>query len=352
MKKKSLSVKKKSLKKTTFFLNQLFIRKIYKKFEKNIKGIEKCLVAVSGGPDSLSLAFLAKCYSINNSVNFNYALVDHKLRKDSSIEANEVKKILKKIDINCKILVWRGAKPSSNIQKIARKVRYNLLVNECHKFKGKTILLGHHLNDLHENFFLRMTRGSGLKGLTSLGKNSEFYKIKLLRPLVEVPKRDLEKLALIVFGKFIKDPSNKNYDFARIRIRKILKEFSKEGLETKKIDLTINNLKSASNALDFYVKKNLNENTTYFSNTKSYILNKNFFQNPHEVLLRSITMIFRDLSGKYYPPRGKKISRLLLSLSSKNGVKKTALGGCLIEKLHETVVIHKEKYGKVKLPQK
>ena len=65
MKKKSLNVKKKSLKKT-FFLNQIFIKKIYKKFEKNIRGIDKCLVAVSGGPDSLSLAFLAKCYSINN----------------------------------------------------------------------------------------------------------------------------------------------------------------------------------------------------------------------------------------------------------------------------------------------
>ena len=45
------------------------------------------LVAVSGGPDSLSLAFLAKCYSINNAVKFKYALVDHKIRKDSNLEA-------------------------------------------------------------------------------------------------------------------------------------------------------------------------------------------------------------------------------------------------------------------------
>ena len=44
---------------------------------------------------------------------------------------------------------------------------------------GKSILLGHQMNDLHENFFLRMSRGSGLKGLTSLGKNSEFSNKKL-----------------------------------------------------------------------------------------------------------------------------------------------------------------------------
>ena len=90
MRKKSLNVKKRNLNKSTFFLNQIFIKKIYKIFEKNIKGIDKSLVAVSGGPDSLSLAFLAKCYSIRNRVKFNYALVDHNLRKESSLEAKKL----------------------------------------------------------------------------------------------------------------------------------------------------------------------------------------------------------------------------------------------------------------------
>ena len=341
MKRKSLNVKKRSLKKT-FFLNQSFVRKIYKIFEKNINGLDKSLVAVSGGPDSLSLAFLTKCYSIKNSVNFKYALVDHKLRKDSSLEAKKVVQILKKIGINCKILVWKGRKPNSNIQKIARNNRYRLLVKECNRFDAKTILLGHQMNDLHENFFLRMTRGSGLKGLTSLGLNSDFSKIKLLRPLINIPKKDLEKLTSIVFNNFIKDPSNENDEFARVRIRKILKIFSREGLEAKKINITINNLKSASNALDYYANKNIRENTTYFKKNKSFFLNKNFFKSPNEVLLRSLTMILRDLSGRYYPPRGKKINRLILLMSSQNKAKKTTLGGCVFEKIHQTVVINKE----------
>ncbi len=341
MKRKSLNVKKRSLKKT-FFLNQSFVRKIYKIFEKNINGLDKSLVAVSGGPDSLSLAFLTKCYSIKNSVNFKYALVDHKLRKDSSLEAKKVVQILKKIGINCKILVWKGRKPNSNIQKIARNNRYRLLVKECNRFDAKTILLGHQMNDLHENFFLRMTRGSGLKGLTSLGLNSDFSKIKLLRPLINIPKKDLEKLTSIVFNNFIKDPSNENDEFARVRIRKILKIFSREGLEAKKINITINNLKSANNALDYYANKNIRENTTYFKKNKSFFLNKNFFKSPNEVLLRSLTMILRDLSGRYYPPRGKKINRLILLMSSQNKAKKTTLGGCVFEKIHQTVVINKE----------
>ena len=68
MRKKSLNVKKRNLNKSTFFLNQIFIKKIYKIFESNVKGIDKALIAVSGGPDSLALAFLAKCYSIHNQI--------------------------------------------------------------------------------------------------------------------------------------------------------------------------------------------------------------------------------------------------------------------------------------------
>ena len=215
-------------------------------------------------------------------------------------------------------------------------------MKECNRFDAKTILLGHQMNDLHENFFLRMTRGSGLKGLTSLGVNSDFSKIKLLRPLINIPKKDLEKLASIVFNNFIKDPSNENDEFARVRIRKILKIFSREGLEAKKINITINNLKSANNALDYYANKNIRENTTYFKKNKSFFLNKNFFKSPNEVLLRSLTMILRDLSGRYYPPRGKKINRLILLMSSQNKAKKTTLGGCVFEKIHQTVVINKE----------
>ena len=277
MRKKSLNVKKKNLKKTTFFSSKKSIKKIYKIFEKNVRGLDKSLVAVSGGPDSLALAFLAKHYSTLNSVKFNYALVDHKLRKESSLEAKKVIQILKKIGIKCNILVWKGKKPNSNIQKIARNNRYHLLTKECKRLKVKTILLGHQMNDLHENFFIRMTRGSGLKGLVSLGKNSEFSNINLLRPLINVPKNDLEELALNVFKKFNKDPSNQNDDFSRVRIRKILKEFQKQGLGAEKINLTINNLKSANNALVFLAEKNINDNAIYLKKKQSYLLNKFFF---------------------------------------------------------------------------
>ena len=63
---------------------------IYKKFETYLNINEDFVVAVSGGPDSIALSFLAKIYSIKKSLNVKYFIVDHKLRKNSSTEAKYV----------------------------------------------------------------------------------------------------------------------------------------------------------------------------------------------------------------------------------------------------------------------
>ena len=85
-------------------------------------------------------------------------MVDHGLRGNSHKEAKQVKYLLKKFDINCQILLWRGKKPKSNIQSIARKNRYDLLLNSCKKYNIKYLLIGHHIDDLYENFFIRLLR--------------------------------------------------------------------------------------------------------------------------------------------------------------------------------------------------
>ena len=168
MKKKSLSAKKKIHNKLLTYLKNPLINKIYKEFENFIKfNLNKSTfsVAVSGGSDSLALAYFSKCYSIFNNIKVNYYHVDHKLRKESSEEAKKLKFLLKKFDINCKVLKWIGKKPKSNIQSIARKKRYNLIYKECIKDKINFIFIAHHIDDLYENFIIRLLRGSGLKGL-------------------------------------------------------------------------------------------------------------------------------------------------------------------------------------------
>ena len=181
---KNLSVK---IKIPKFFRDKLKhkeVNLIYKRFEKSLNTIENFGVAVSGGPDSLALAFLAKIYSLKRGISPKFFIVDHKLRPESTTEAKAVQKILRKFFINLEILTWKGKKPKNNIQSIARKIRYQLMNDRCEKYKIKSLLVGHHQDDLIENFFIRMVRGSGLKGLVSMDKKSKINNMKKVLALL------------------------------------------------------------------------------------------------------------------------------------------------------------------------
>ena len=181
-------------------LNNKKIGKIYKNFEKNLNLDKNFAVAVSGGPDSLALAVLAKIYAFKKKLVSKFFIVDHQIRKESSEEAKLTRKKLSSVGINSQILIWKGKKPTKNLQSIARKKRYELLIANCNKSKIENILLGHHEDDVIENFFIRILRGSGLKGLISFDKETRIDRINLLRPLLDQKKDDLIYIAKHVFN--------------------------------------------------------------------------------------------------------------------------------------------------------
>ena len=337
MKKKSLSAQKINLK----FKNKN-IKDIIKYFEKILDKKQQYAVAVSGGPDSLALAFLTKYFSKKFNTKFYYYLVDHKLRSGSDIEAKNVQKLLKKINIYCKILKWNGLKPKNNIQAIARINRYSLLIKECQKRKIKNIILGHHKDDRNENFFIRLTRGSGLKGLISFTEKTKNFNVNFLRPLINFEKSQLINISKNVFNFYVKDPSNIDLNFKRVRIRNLMTELEKEGLDKNKLNLTLNNLTSSNNAIEYYSKKNILENSYANLKNKFFILKKDFFMQPNEIVFRSISSIISSVSNNYYPPRGKSIIKLLESFKNRENIKKLTLGGCLFKKVNETIIISKE----------
>ncbi|WP_415323644.1 tRNA lysidine(34) synthetase TilS [Candidatus Pelagibacter sp. Uisw_127] len=345
---KNLSAQSKKHKKILSQLNQKKISKIYNEFSTSLKIKEDLAVAVSGGPDSLALAYLTKCYSLKNKIKVKYYLVNHMLRKEASLEAETVKKILKKIDIQCIILNWNGKKPSKNIQATARDKRYSLLASECKKNNIKYLLLGHHLNDLFENFLIRIARGSGLNGLISFSKNTKYrdQNLNIIRPLLNLEKKDLLYISNEVFSFFVKDPSNINEDYKRTRIRNLLYSLEKEGLDIKKLKLTINNLKDSDRSIKFYVDRNLKKNVVFLKRKNTYILSYNFFDQSHEIIFRSLTKLIQKLGGKYYPVRGKSINELIKGVNKKSFTKVT-LGGCFIERINETILISQESLHKV-----
>ena len=324
------------------------IKKVYLEFKNKIKSKPSKVysVAVSGGPDSLALVFLSELYSLKEKVSFNYFLVDHKLRQDSTNEAKKIKMELQKYNIKCKILTWNKNKKDKkiNVQSSARDARYDLIIKENIKKKIKYILTAHHSDDLYENFFIRLLRGSGLKGLSSFNylsskikKNQNIY---ILRPLLNIPKNDLIYIAKNTFNFFVNDPSNVNDIFLRVKIRMLLKKLNHEGLDFNKFKLTLKNLHKSNLTIDYYVKENIKKNSRILrDDKKSYILNRLFFSQPEEIVFRSLSKILHEIGNKKNYPRGVKISNLIDKINADKNFKKTSLSGCILEKINNSIVI-------------
>ena len=153
-----------------------------------------------------------------------------------------------------------GSKPNKNIQSVAREKRYKLLCDRAKKYRIETILVGHHLDDLFENFFIRILRGSGLNGLVSLDRETQRDTVNLIRPLLEINKNDLVYLSNYVFGSYVNDPSNENDKFKRVKVRNFINQLGSEGLDTNKLFLTVKNLKLANENIKYYVEENLKKN--------------------------------------------------------------------------------------------
>ena len=338
---KNLSAKNKIPNKYKVKLSNQRVNQIYRKFKGSFKIDKDFIVAVSGGSDSLALAFLTRIFALKNRLNAKYFIVDHKLRKESTTEAFKVKKILKNLNIQSKILTVKSKKPQNGIQSFARKKRYDLLFSKCKTLKINNLVLGHHMDDLIENFFLRMVRGSGLKGLVSLGELTKIHDINLFRPLVKFDKKDLLFISKFVFNFHVDDPSNYNTKFNRIKIRNFIHQLKSIGFDNKKFQLTIKNLKSSDETIRFYVEKNKKINSSLTEKKKELVLKENFFDNSYEVVFRSLSDLIHFIGKKQSPVRGKKIDNILNKIKNKRLFKET-LGGCVIKMVNHTVILTKE----------
>ena len=128
-----------------------------------------------------------------------------------------------------------------------------MLKSFCKKNRIRYILTAHHLNDQVETFFIRLSRGSGLKGLSSMRPISKIEKhITLFRPLLDVKKNFLIKISKNIFGTYLKDPSNKDQKFLRSKVRKLKKPLEDSGIKYDQIFKSIQNLSSSKITLDKY----------------------------------------------------------------------------------------------------
>ena len=114
-----------------------------------------------------------------------------------------------------------------------------------------------------------------------------------------------------------------------------------EGLSTDNIIKTINNLLSANKAMNYYKNKAFNKHVSFLSKNKCIINGQIFFDEAQEVVFKSFSDILSLVSGKYYPPRSKKIISLIDRLK-KTKYSKSTLRGCIVEKKDGFFLVSKE----------
>ena len=124
----------------------------------------------------------------------------------------------------------------------------------------------------------------------------------------------------------------------------MITNLKKNGLDEKKFKMTFENLISSNNSIEYFVQKNISENSSVSllkKNNGKAFLSLKFFSSTDEIILRSFTKILQDISGRYFPARGKGVSRIINQIKQKS-LTKTTIGGCVIEKIENSVVISKE----------
>ena len=217
-----------------------------------------------------------------------------------------------------------------------------MILNFCKKQKISAIITAHNLEDQVETFFIRLSRGSGLTGLSSIQPISKLDKnVKLFRPLLDVKKKFLIRISLNFFGKYFKDPSNKNPKYLRTKVRNLEKPLKKSGIIYDQVIKSINNLASSKAILDDYYQQ-IFKDISKKSNASILIDFKKFKKLNEEIKIRVINDSIRQLKRNYYNLRSRKVVNLIERIEKKNYSKLT-LGGCLILKKEQYLLFKKEK---------
>lgn len=286
-------------------------------------------VAVSGGADSLCLALLAADWARARGGRVTGLIVDHRLRPDSGVEAARVAGWLAARGIGHAILVWDGAKPDADIQAAARAVRYALLEQWCAARGVLHLLLGHHRDDQAETLLLRLGRGSGVDGLAAMAPIAERFSLRLLRPLLPVPRARLAATLAAAGQEWIEDPSNRNPAFARARLRARLPELAAEGLSPERLVATARRMARAADALDGAVAELAARKVEFFDAGYALAAPDIFTGIPEEIGLRLLARLVRAVGGAEHPPREERTEALYGRLHSGLNAAAT-LAGCRV----------------------
>ncbi len=174
--------------------------KVRKTIENNhlIRNGDKVLIAVSGGPDSMALLHIMAELRHRYDIEIFIAHFNHMLRgKAADKDAEFVEKTADSLSVKCvtgksdirKISRSQGL----SIEEAAREARYDFYKWAAKKTGAVKVATGHTLDDQAETVLMRLIKGSGSRGLSGIPYRRELGGISVIRPLLDVPRKEVEQ---------------------------------------------------------------------------------------------------------------------------------------------------------------
>jgi len=292
-------------------------------------------VAVSGGSDSLALLHLLHEWG---QADLCAATVDHGLRPDAADEAEGVATQCNALGIQHHILKWQRWDGTGNLQDQARQNRFSLLADWAKAQSCDLVALGHTMDDQAETFLMRLSRASGVDGLSGMAARIWRHDQRFDRPLLKVRRADLRAYLTDKGVGWIDDPSNEDARFDRVKARKALGHLEDLGLTPEDITHAMTNLELA--ALELSVRAREIAETICKAPAGDLIFDRAAFRrlNPemrHRLLSRALMYV----SCEPYPPRH---TAMFDAETAVRQGKNHTLHGCLILVSDMTVRLARE----------
>lgn len=295
-------------------------------------------VAVSGGPDSMALAWGAKAAGLDVTA----LIVEHGLRVESAQEAQTVAERLQAMGIPAHILPWEHGAITSRVHVRARQARYALLLQACRQMGLETLLFAHHRDDQAETILMRFAKGSGLAGLAGMGAESEQDGIRLLRPLLSVAKERLIATCEAAGVSFVTDPSNLSDHYARGRLRRVQELLSQEGFTAQRMTDFGVRAGEAAQAIDFYAKKHLQTHARLTEGGAITLETDGLADLPQAVRLQLLSLCLMSLKRGDYPPERTGLLGAMAYVCGESEAASHTFYGCIAQKGQGRVLLLRE----------
>lgn len=286
-------------------------------------------VGVSGGPDSLALTFLMDAWVRARGGSVLGLTLDHGLRPEAAEEARWVGTVLNGRDIPHETLRWQAPKPDKVRQERAREERYDRLRARCAEHGILHLAIGHHREDRAETVLLRLRAGSGLDGLAGMAHEREMPELRLIRPLLTLPKARLIATLRARCQAWIEDPTNRRPDQLRVRIRGLMPGLADEGLSAARINEIAGLIGRTRGVLEQAQDALMARSVTLHPAGFAWVDPAAIGDVPAQVARGVLSRVLLAVGGQVYPPRAARLERLYACLREGLG-RGCTLGGCRV----------------------